>query len=595
MKSLRGLLGSVIALTSAAALFWPSAALADPPPPCAPIMPVADVSAGMLATGWTVAQGTEPDTFDVEVLGVAPGVIAPGRDVIIARISGPIVDAAGGVWAGMSGSPIYVGDDLIGALAYGFSFGPSNVVGLTPAEDMERILGYASTSFRHKGVPARVKLSPAAVKMIARSTRTAMPAVSGRLVRLKMPVSVSGVASQRMGRVKRMLRRQHVAAIPYAGSSVSLSSVGSIDEFRPGDNFAAALSYGDLTLAGIGTTTYVCDGQALAFGHPFLFGGRTLLGASGADAITIVPDPVFSPFKFANVEGIAGTVDQDRLAGIRAVDGAPDTIPVSSAVTSLDTSNARTGETDVVLESEYPFIAFAHLFSNIDTVFDEIGEGSSSVSFAIDGTRADGTPWQLTRTNMHTSEFDVSIDSAFELLLHLDVIANNPFERVHFTGVQATASVQDTVQEYNLTGLLVCVRGRCRDVGEVTAFPGATIGLIATLTPSDGSEAEVVELSVTIPPRARFGVEIEVAGGGESGGCIPGEEECELGANVDSFPALLRALRRQPTNNVLVAKLRSVVNGRVRDREDAVFDKVVHGSRFVFVNLGGGELGRPAE
>ncbi len=585
MKSLRAFLGRLVALASATVLFWPSAAAGALPPPCAPILPLDDVSTGMVGTGWTVAHGTDPESFDVEVLGIARDLVGPGRDIIIAEISGPLVDARGGVWAGMSGSPIYVDedgdleqDDLIGALAYGFSVGPTNIAGLTPAEDMERILSYPSASLGRADFPARVELSRSAVRVIARATRTPLPAVSRDLVRLKVPVSVSGITSQRMSRVKRMLRRQHVAALPYAGSSASLASVGSIDEFRPGDNFAAALSYGDITLAGVGTTTYVCEGQALAFGHPFLFGGRAVLGAGGAEAIAIVNDPTLTPFKLANIEGIAGRVDQDRLAGLRASDAVPDTIPVDSAVTSLDTLNARTGHTDVVLESEYPFIAFSHLFSNIDSVFDEIGAGSSNVSFAIEGTRADGTPWRLTRMNMFASDFDLSIDSSFEMLIALDSIANNPFERVHFTGVQVTASVQDTVEDYVLTDLLVCSRAGCFDDEEVFARRGDTLDLIATLTPSDGSEAELVELSVTLPARGRF-LELEVSGGGDT--CFEGE--CDGVGEVDSFPQLLRALRRQPTGNVLTAKLRSG-NGRVRDRDAAVLDRVVHGFAFAFVS-----------
>jgi hypothetical protein len=591
MKSLRGLLGSVLALTSAAVLFWPSAAVAVPPDPCAPILPLDDVSAGMLGSGWTVAQGTDPGTFDVEVLGIAPSLVGPGRDIIIARISGPLVDQGGGVWAGMSGSPIYVdedgdavADDLIGALAYGFSLGPNNIVGVTPAEDMERILGYPAASFRTKAFPARVKLPRSVVKMIARATRTPVPAMSGSLLRLKLPVSVSGVAPQRMSRFKKMLRRQGVAAIPYAGSSVGLASAGSIDELHPGDNFAAALSYGDLTLAGVGTATYVCDGEALAFGHPFLFGGRTTLGASGADAIAIVADPTLTPFKLANVEGIAGTVDQDRLAGIRAVDGMPDTIPVNSAVTSLDTGNARTGQTDVVLKSEFPFLAPSHLLANIDVVFDEIGEGSSNVTFDVTGTRADGSTWRLRRQNLYTSDFDISFESIFELENALFEIANNPFERVEFTGLQATGSVEDTVQEYTLTDVLVCVEGRCRDRRVISAFPGETIDLLATLTPSDGSEPELVELALKIPRGMRFGGEIEITGG--AGDCFEGE--CGPSGEVDSFGELLRSLRRAPTNNVLTASLRSF-SGRVRDNDEAVLDRVVRGSEFISVDLSGRE------
>ena len=594
MKSLGRLLGSVLALTSAAVLFWPSAAMAVPPDLCDPIMPLDDVSAGMVGQGWTVAQGTDPEAFDVEVLGIAPGLVGPGRDIIIAEISGPLVDAAGGVWAGMSGSPIYMDSDdpdpdldqLIGALAYGFSLGPSSIVGLTPAEHMERILGYSSGTFRTTAFPARVELPRSVVRMIARETATVLPAMSGDLVRLKLPVSVSGVQPERMRRVKRMLRREHVAAIPYAGSATSLAQVSSIDEFRPGDNFAGALSYGDVTLAGVGTATYVCDGQALAFGHPFLFAGRTTLGASGADAITIVTDPTLTPFKLANIEGIAGTIDQDRLAGIRAVDGLPDTIPVSTAVTSLDTLNARSGQTDVVLKREYPFLAFTHLFSNIDVVFDAIGAGTNGMTFEINGTRADGTTtWSVRRENVHTSDFDISIDSSFELLMYLDTIANNPFERVQFTSVEAAATLEETVREYTLTRLQVCRGGVCRDRDQISAFPGQTINLLATLTPNDGSELELADLSLTIPAGMRFGGEIEITGG--TGDCF----ECVSTKEPESFDALLRQLRRAPTNDTLTATLRSF-SGRVRDKDSVDFDRVVRGSAFVLVDLGGLAVGR---
>ena len=88
------------------------------------------------------------------------------------------------------------------------------------------------------------------------------------------------------------------------------------------------MSYGDITIGGIGTTSLVCDGQAIAFGHPFSWSGRTELGANQGDTLQIVRDPLFGSFKLANITEPVGTVDQDRLAGIRAI---LDTIPRSPA------------------------------------------------------------------------------------------------------------------------------------------------------------------------------------------------------------------------------------------------------------------------
>src|SRR3954453_17139395 len=74
-----------------------------------PIMPLSDVHRGMHCTGYSVIQGTEITSFDVDILDVAAGdaVAVPPR--ILVQVSGPAVDATG-VGPGFSGSPIYCTD-----------------------------------------------------------------------------------------------------------------------------------------------------------------------------------------------------------------------------------------------------------------------------------------------------------------------------------------------------------------------------------------------------------------------------------------------------------------------------------------------------
>ena len=88
-------------------------------------MPVAEVEKGMVGTGYTVSEGTDPEPFSVEVLGVMEDGIGPGRDLIVVNTSSPAIDAAEGIWYGMSGSPVYIDDEFVGALAYGLSYGAS--------------------------------------------------------------------------------------------------------------------------------------------------------------------------------------------------------------------------------------------------------------------------------------------------------------------------------------------------------------------------------------------------------------------------------------------------------------------------------------
>jgi hypothetical protein len=51
--------------------------------------------------------GTTPEPFTADVLGRITDGIAPGVDMIMADVSSPALTRAGGVWAGMSGSPVY--------------------------------------------------------------------------------------------------------------------------------------------------------------------------------------------------------------------------------------------------------------------------------------------------------------------------------------------------------------------------------------------------------------------------------------------------------------------------------------------------------
>ena len=578
---MKGLLGRICAVTApaaATALLWSGAALADPPVPCATVMPKADVTAGMTGTGWTVAHGTVPETFDVEVLGVAPNLFSPGHDVIIAKVTGPLIDAAGGgIWAGMSGSPVYVGGDLIGAVALSFSQGPSEIAGLTPAEDMLTVGGYPAAA----RVPARVQLSRTMRTRIARSTGSPLASVGGTLVRLKLPVSVSGLGLARFEKVDRLLARRHVAAVTYPGSSASIGATAvGVDSLVPGGNFSAALSYGDVTLAAIGTTTYVCDGTALAFGHPFLQTGRSTLGAGDADAIAVVTDPTFSPFKLANAGGPLGRLDQDRSAAVRAVDDAVDIIPAHTSLTNLDTGLSRDGQTDVVVKSEFPTISTIHLLANMDSVFDELDAGSSALDWAITGEREDGTPWQLERANMYISDFDISGDSVFDFLGDLETLSFNPLEKVTFTGVDVTGTIEDTVKTYDLTALLVCRQGICIDTDTTFAKRGQTVRVKAVLTPSDGSAVKKIPFTFTVPRHARAGGLIEIGPASTPRFCFA-PQRCRNA--ISSFDGLLRFLRKQPSNNTLRGTFRSGDFGRLSAQDDELLDRVVFGRKSVTV------------
>src|SRR4030095_10036579 len=71
-------------------------------PAAPPYYPIDQVKPGMIATGYTVWEGTKVETFKANILGVLRNVIGPKRDLILARLEGgPLAQT--GVIAGRSG------------------------------------------------------------------------------------------------------------------------------------------------------------------------------------------------------------------------------------------------------------------------------------------------------------------------------------------------------------------------------------------------------------------------------------------------------------------------------------------------------------
>jgi hypothetical protein len=101
---------AVAALLALGLLAAPAAGQAAPADPCPAAVPVSQVTAGLTGTGYTVSSGTTPEPFTARVIGVLEDGIAPGLDMSIVETDSPAIRAVGGIWFGMSGSPVYTGD-----------------------------------------------------------------------------------------------------------------------------------------------------------------------------------------------------------------------------------------------------------------------------------------------------------------------------------------------------------------------------------------------------------------------------------------------------------------------------------------------------
>jgi hypothetical protein len=535
----------------------PAAVAAPPPAVCPtvtmPIQDVIDQTAGTStfhATGWTVSSGTEPEEFDVTVLGVLDDGVAAGVDMIMVEADSPALDKAGGIWAGMSGSPVYSDDGkFIGAVAYGLALGPSKIGGLAAASDMVDVLdGNLPPAAHLKKIPAALRK-----EMVATGAVSARQAVSGP-ERLRTPLAVSGLANGRLNAFADRLAG-HERFVPYVAGAASAQPPDEDGNLviKPGGNFAAALSYGEITAAGVGTTTLVCNGKAVAFGHPFNYDGPTALSAHTADAILIQDDPLGAPFKLANIGGTVGTLDQDRLSGIRAVFG-----PVPEPVVVRSKVNQPAGApfahvTNVNRTLEVPDVAAFHVVSNIDGEIDRLSGGRSTVGWTVTGT-AGGKQFSLTRNNRFADPFDISFATPDEMFLMLATIAGNPFVDVSFDEVKVDANVQFPFREYRITGVEQRVGGDWEPVEDsITSAPGATLRFRVLLA-QDRSTTPIapVEFSLKVPADATGDGSLDIMGGNGGGG---GEEGISESGEPETFDELLDLLRKTPRNNQVVATL----------------------------------------
>src|SRR5215204_4468690 len=94
-----------------------------------------DIRPGMKGVAKTVFQGTETEDFGVEILGVMPGFPGPRQSAIIAKLTGANAEKTG-VFAGMSGSPVFIDGKLVGAIAFSFPFSKEPIAGITPIKQM---------------------------------------------------------------------------------------------------------------------------------------------------------------------------------------------------------------------------------------------------------------------------------------------------------------------------------------------------------------------------------------------------------------------------------------------------------------------------
>ena len=361
------------------------------PPKAGPVefFPEDQVKPGMVATAWTVFQGSKPEPVPVEIIGVWDNAWGPKQDIIIGKMKGKAERT--NVAGGMSGSPVYIDGKLVGAISLRLSvFSPDAICGITPIKLMTEVREFDESQPTDRRTPDQIrrgKQDTASMELpdeMVRRIVTAGAAESNSfrnnaalMTPIATPVMMSGFSDDAVREFAPMFEQLGLVAVE-GGASLANSPqpvAGWQHSLNPGEGVAAVLLSGDLSMTAGGTVTYNDGKRVLAFGHPMFNLGPVDMPLA-KESILMTLASAYQPTKMGNPSDIVGALRQDRHSGIEGQLGvAAKMIPVTLHVRSLNANEtlrkARDYHFQVFVDQKWtPYLMMATMFSSISNLND---------------------------------------------------------------------------------------------------------------------------------------------------------------------------------------------------------------------------------
>ena len=410
-------------------------------------MPVSEIKPGMKGIGKTVFRGTQIETFQVDIIDIVRGEGGISY-FILANLSGDKIEEGGGISEGMSGSPVYIEDRLIGAVSYVWEMSEHNLCLITPIQEMLEIFNLPynnshATAQEYRTTNSLYFTGEKTEKIIVKNfleNNTFQEAADREEIVFYPIVStviISGIKGRSLDNLSSSLKKINLK--PFQGAygieKINFQEVGErlSNKIEAGSAIGIQLTRGDVNITSIGTVTYREGNRILALGHPFLKKGKVSFLLSAIYIYHSFPNKVM-PFKLGSPLNLVGKVVQDREAGILAIlNSYPPVIPLKIQVTELNSGLSY--QMGVQMINDYDLLE--PLVSNItvqaiDNALDRIGAGTAQIDIEIKGKK-EGQ--ELFRKNMYYSSDDIAIQVITEIPEIIDLIVNNYFEIVDLTAI----------------------------------------------------------------------------------------------------------------------------------------------------------------
>ena len=489
------------------------------------IFPLSQVKAGMKGYGLTVFEGTKPEKFDVEVIGIQKGFL-PRQDLILIKTRHPRLDVTR-VVAGMSGSPIFLEGKMAGAYAYGWTFPREAVAGVTPIENMlsdldrpipSEIFGWplrmagmkpqnrgplaattSETSTQFYGTPGHYRLTEHAAQLAKR-----MPSLGqvGDVRPVETPLLMGGTTPFGLQIAENLFRPLGLEPLQAGGAGANEADAP--DRFVDGGSLGVQLVSGDVSAMPLGTVTRVEGDRVLGFGHPLMSAGTTALPTAVAKVLWFWASE-YRSFKVGFPVRNVGALLGDRQSSIVVSQSAKaPTIPVTLDVVGIEGIPKNVWHFEVAHEK---FMAPSFLATAIGSAIQAAVSERRDVSWSLDS--------KVTLDNARVltlEDFGVSSGGTIgaedilssNLVSSTGALLNNPWQSMFVKDIHATLTLHYARDILRLRGVQLLSP-------EVDA--GKPARLRVTLLPWEGPPQYQV-LSVPIPAQfAGETVNIEVVPG----------------------------------------------------------------------------------
>ena len=422
------------------------------------ILPLSQVKTGMKGTGRTVFQGTRVEEFQVEVLGILEN-IGPKQSVILARISGGPIDRTG-VMQGMSGSPVYIGGRLVGALALSFPFSKEPIAGIRPIEEMLRVAEAPATARAAAAFPKPQEISSGGT----------------RLVDIATPVWFAGFTRAAVDHFAQQWREAGLEPVQgISGGGRVVTPSGPV-RLEPGSMISVQLMTGDLSVGADGTVTSVVGNKVFAFGHRFLSIGNTELPFARAEVLTLMPN-LQSSFKISTAREWLGSITQDRSVALAGELGRRARMIPTRIQIRRGTSPAAAYKIELADDRLMtPLLLQMAVFSALDATERTVGAQTITLSGRLD---VDGAARPIPIANVYSGDLGAPQMVAAGAVSPLAYLLQAGFPSLRLRAVDLTLDVLDGKRQLNIDNVLASRR-------EVR--PGDTLDLYVSLLNSDGNE-----------------------------------------------------------------------------------------------------------